>query len=192
MKATYKILAITTLVATISACQSTNQASSATALNFKEGDTLQALVNVHGDLTRGKLYALNYQLPEMIPVCSEIRVDSIKTKAIKITYQGSHYSYLWDGHTKKAGQSLAENFQLFFGKECDKNALAKLNKKDKAGVEEGTAQVGMSKQAVLFAMGYPPIHATPTIEENSWLYWRNRFGKRAIEFSKDGKVSKIR
>lgn len=185
-----KVLTIPLLVTLVSACQTTN--NDVTNLNFKKGDTLQALVNVHGDLGSGKLYALNYQLPGMIPVCSDVSVESISSKSIKINYKGKQYDYLWDGHTRKAGQSLAENFDLYFGQKCDEMALSKLSEKDKEGLAQGRATLGMSKQGVIFATGYPPIHATPTTESNTWLYWRNKWGKRAIEFSAQGEVLKIR
>lgn len=191
MKILLKSLAITALLGTLSACQSTGQAP-AKPLNFKEGDKLQTLVNVHGDFTRKKLYAFNYQLADMIPVCSEVTVNSISEKNIVISYKGQQYNYTWDKYTKKAGQSLAENFDLYFGKSCDKAAMKKLSKLDQKGIKEGQAKVGMSKQGVIFAMGYPPIHATPSTKENYWLYWRNRFGKRGIQFSDKGKVKLIK
>ncbi|MDA7746964.1 hypothetical protein N8878_06485, partial [Psychromonas sp.] len=184
MKYIYRTIAITGLLTTISACQTTQQPE--VALNFKEGETLQALVNVHGDMSRGKFYALNYQLPSMIPICDEIVVNSIDEDVINISYKETKYNYLWDGHTKKAGQSLAENFDLYFGKQCDKAAVEKLSVNDKKGIEQGIAKIGMSKQGVKFAMGYPPLHATPSMESDTWIYWRNRWGKRAIEFSNDG------
>lgn len=190
MKTIYKTLAITALVSSISACQTTSAPTK--PLNFKAGDKLQALVNIHGDFARKKLYAFNYQLTDIIPVCSEITVDKIQSKQITLTYQGQQYSYVWDKYTKSAGQSLADNFDLYFGKSCDKATIDKLSKIDKQGLKEGVPIVGMSKQGVIFAMGYPPLHKTPSTEESYWLYWKNRFAKRGVEFSKEGKVTTIK
>lgn len=189
MKLPYKVLALTALISTLSACSSNKAAHQS---SIKAGDQLQALVNVHGDFARKRLYSLNYQLSDVIPVCSNITVDKVSSKQITITYQGQKLNYLWDGHTKKAGQSLIENFELYFGKSCDKEAINKLSATDKEGITEGKAKIGMSKQGVIFAMGYPPIHATPTLDNDYWLYWRNRFAKRGIQFSPDDKVSNIK
>ena len=193
MKAIYKLFSIGTLIITTTACQTTSDTAEQTAtLGYNKGDVVQALVNIHADSKHKRLYALNYQLPTLIPVCSEFTIDSAHSKAIKLTYKGTQYSYLWDGHTRKAGQSLADNFKLFFGDKCDSKKLNKLSKLDKSGVEQGKALIGMSKEGVIFAMGHPPIHANPNTESNYWLYWRNKWGKRSVEFSNDGKVIKIK
>jgi len=185
------LLTIGALVIATTACQTTNS-DTAAALGYKQGDVVQSLVNLHPDSKGNRLYALNYQLPNVIPVCSEFTIDAVSTKSIKVTNNGIQYNYLWDKHTRKAGQSLADNFMLFFGDICDSNGMDKLSKIDKEGIEKGTALVGMSKKGVLFAMGQPPIHANPTTEANTWLYWRNRFGKRAVDFSSEGIVIKVR
>ena len=85
------------------------------SFGFREGATMVSLVNLHPDPKRQRLYAINYQLPSLIPMCSEVVIEDIGKKEIEISYQGETYSYLWDKHTKKAGESLAQNFKQFFG-----------------------------------------------------------------------------
>ncbi len=52
----------------------------------------------------------------------------------------------------------------------------------------GTVNIGMSKDAVIKALGYPPEHKTPNLEGNEWRYWKNRYGTMLVSFT-DGKVS---
>lgn len=73
-----------------------------------------------------------------------------------------------------------------------KAKLNKLGKVDKDGVTAGRPSIGMTKDGILFAMGRPPVHATPNLDANYWLYWQNRFGKIGIQFDDKGKVSEIR
>ena len=40
------------------------------------------------------------------------------------------------------------------------------------------------------AIGYPPEHATPSLDSDVWTYWKNRFGKLKVTFA-NGKVSEI-
>ena len=190
MKLIYKLATIGALVVSTTACQTTSKINS--DLGYNQGDVVQALVNIHIDSKGNRINTLNYQLANVAPVCTEFTIDSVGSKVIKLTANGAQYSYILSKHTSKAGQSLADNFNLFFGDKCDNGKISKLSKLDKKGIEQGKALLGMSKEGVLFAMGYPPIHANPTIESNNWLYWRNRFGKRAIEFSEQGKVINIR
>ena len=151
-----------------------------------------ALVNLHPDSNRKRLYAINYQLPSMLPMCSKIVIEDIGKKEIEFTYQGVEYSYLWDKHTKNAGESLAENFKQFFGDKCDQAKVDGLSELDQAGVKSGIPKVGMSKTGILFAMGRPPIHATPSLESNTWMYWLNKWKRQAIEFDEKGMVKEVR
>jgi hypothetical protein len=67
-----------------------------------------------------------------------------------------------------------------------------MSKAEKECVRTGEIVAGISKDAVLVAYGYPPTHQTPTLKEPTWMYWRNRFGRRAISFDAKDKVSGIR
>lgn len=193
MKTIYKLLSIGTLVIATAGCQTTgSSAKQAAALGYNQGDTVQALVNIHPDSKGNRIDSLNYQLPMVIPVCSEFTINSINNKVIKLTSNGAQYNYILNPHTQRAGQALADNFNQFFGDKCDSKKINKLSKVDKKGIKQGKALIGMSKEGVLFAMGRPPIHANPTTESDTWIYWRNRWAKRAIEFSENGKVTKIR
>ncbi len=64
---------------------------------------------------------------------------------------------------------------------------------DRQGIEAGKAMVGMTKQGVMIALGYPAAHRTPSPERNnSWIYWKGRHNTYAVEFDNSGKVVSIR
>ncbi len=176
---------------TSSAAADTN--SAVPAQGFAEGAKVYAIVNLHSDSPKNKLYAMNYQLPKMLPICSEFVIQDISTKVIELTYKGLEYDYVWDGHTKKAGQSLEENFMLFFGESCDeaKAKVKTLSEVDQKGIKRGKPIVGMTKEGVLLAMGRPPIHATPDLEGDLWTYWINRWVRNILEFNEKGELVKI-
>jgi hypothetical protein len=159
---------------------------------FKENATMVTKVNLHPDQKRRVLYALNYQLPSLIPMCATVKIDDISKKEIEFVYEGKTYTYVWDKHTKKAGQSLEENFKQYFGTSCDKAKVASLSQTDQNGIKSGKPTVGMTKDGILFTMGRPPIHATPSLESNTWMYWSNKWTRRAIDFDEKGVVSQVR
>ena len=70
--------------------------------------------------------------------------------------------------------------------------LQALSEIDRKGIADGKAYVGMTKDGVRIALGYPAAHKTPTLESNTWVYWRGRYGKREIDFDSAGKVTQIR
>jgi hypothetical protein len=67
-----------------------------------------------------------------------------------------------------------------------------LSAKDKEGVKAGQALPGMSKQGVMIALGYPAKHRTPSIDLNTWLYWKGRFNMLEVGFNDEGKVISVR
>ena len=161
---------------------------------LKPGDKLYTIANLHPDAQRHLLYTLNYQLPGvMIPVCSEVTITEIHAKKLSFTYSGQEYDLEYDSFTKNAAVSFPDAVKgIFFGTSCDKAKMDSLSKVDRDGIHAGQPRVGMTREGVLFAMGRPPFHATPDLASDTWMYWRNRYGKQAVEFGPDGKVSNIR
>ena len=153
---------------------------------------MQALANMHPDMNKHLLYTLNYQLPGLMPVCSEIVVTKISKKAMAFTWQGVEYEMAYEGFTKDAGVSFEQAVLTYFGPACDKAKMQKLAAADQEGIRTGRPSVGMTRDGVLFALGRPPIHANPDLNAPEWRYWRNRFATMAIEFDSKGKVTNIR
>ena len=160
---------------------------------LKAGDKLQTIANLHPDMTRQLLYTMNYQLPGMIPVCSEVVIKRVMKKELSFTYNGQEFDISYDSFSKEAGVSFQDAVKgIFFGATCDKAKMQSLGKVDQDGIRAGAPRVGMTREGILFAMGRPPFHANPSLESDTWMYWRNRFGRLAVEFGSDGKVINIR
>jgi hypothetical protein len=70
--------------------------------------------------------------------------------------------------------------------------IANLSELDTMGVKEGKARLGMTKEGVMMALGYPAGHKTPSLHSNTWIYWQNRWKTIAIEFDDSGRVKNIR
>lgn len=167
--------------------------SASSVAELKKGQTYQTLTNLHPDPVKKTMYAVNYQLQGgMIPVCSEVTIKKVKKKVIVFTWKDIEYTLNWDRASKKSGITLASVADGFFGKTCPSKKIAKMSKVDKEGIKTGIPQVGMTRDAVLIAMGPPPKHATPDLASATWMYWLNRFKRKAIEFDAKGKVSKVR
>lgn len=88
------------------------------------------------------------------------------------------------------GMSQEEYIDLITSTE--KTALNHLSQLDRKGISEGKVYEGMTKEGVRIALGHPAKHRTPSLESNTWIYWRNRFRTMAVEFGQNGKVTLIR
>jgi hypothetical protein len=189
--------ALSFLMISMVACTSTSQSTNSQVStnqkdsSFSEGSTVVALVNIHADYANNRLYALNYQMSNLLPMCSKFIIKDIGKKEIEISHQGKVYNYLWDKHTRSAGQSLEQNFKTFFGERCDSDRVKQLSKIDQEGIAKGMPLLGMTKEGIKYAMGRPPIHATATLEEDNWTYWINKWARNILEFDDNGKLEFI-
>jgi hypothetical protein len=147
------------------------------------------LVNLHPDEPRQRLYSVNYQQSGLIPLCSKVKIESLDKR--KMTFRdldkNREYEYIFHNSLR---DPIPTHLDKFFGKKCDPK-VESMSEVDRKGIRAGTALPGMTKRAVILAIGYPPEHATPSLDGDVWTYWKNRFGKMRVEFS-GGKVAEIR
>jgi hypothetical protein len=68
--------------------------------------------------------------------------------------------------------------------------LSQFTELEQRNIRNGTVAMGMTKDAVIKALGYPPKHETPSLESNQWRYWAHRFRTYIVSFQ-DGKVVKV-
>ncbi len=66
-----------------------------------------------------------------------------------------------------------------------------LSELERTCIRQGRVEVGMSKAAVLLAIGYPPARRSPDLEASTWIYQVRRFSSRRITFGPDECVSAI-
>jgi hypothetical protein len=146
------------------------------------------LVNLHPDEQRQRLYSVNYQQPGLIPLCSKVKIESLSDKKMtfRLLDQNRDYEYIFHNSLR---EPIPKHLDRLFGKKCEPK-LEAMSEVDRKGIRAGTALPGMTKRGVMLAIGYPPEHATPSLESNVWTYWKNRFGKMRVHFA-DGKVTEI-
>jgi len=153
-----------------------------------ESPGVYTLVNLHPDAAmHGNLYSINYQRDALLPLCTQVEILEMKSDVMrfKLVETGAEYNFYQHNRTP---EPFAYIVRQYFGRQCNKPAVAQLSNADQEGIRTGKPRRGMTKQGVIFAMGYPPSHATPSPEQDRWIYWTNRFAKRIVQFSREGKV----
>ncbi|HYD46780.1 MAG TPA: hypothetical protein VEB21_00440 [Terriglobales bacterium] len=60
-----------------------------------------------------------------------------------------------------------------------------------AAIGEARVVPDMTKEQVLMAIGYPPSHATPSLDAAEWHYWSNRYNSYKLHFSTDGRLERF-
>jgi hypothetical protein len=173
------------------------QAACTTPLTDADGQSMigvpgiVTLVNLHPDERRARVYAVNYQQAGLIPMCTPVRLLSQSRKAMEFEVISSRrrYTYFYHG---AAGEPFNDHLRRFFGRECDRAQVAKLSPLDQAGIEKGKVYIGMSKNAVLYALGPPPRHKTPNLASPVWRYWRSKFKSFAVQYDGSNKVASVK
>jgi len=106
--------------------------------DLKKGDKLQTIANLHPDMGHRVLFTLNYQLPGLIPVCSDVRLTKVSKKKLEFEYSGQLFEIGYEGFTEGAGVSFQKAVEsIYFGKACDKAKIQSLSKIDQDGIRTG-------------------------------------------------------
>jgi hypothetical protein len=146
------------------------------------------LVNLHPDEKGKRLYSVNYQLDALMPACTKVKILSVTNKRMEFQVEGgAKYEYVFHDTMK---DPVPKHLDKYFGTACPRKKIDSLAGVNRQGFKEGRILTGMTKDAVILAAGYPPEHATPSLDSTTWKYWRNRFATTNVRFQ-GGKVAKM-
>jgi hypothetical protein len=58
-------------------------------------------------------------------------------------------------------------------------------------IAAGRVALGMSKEQTIVALGYPPAHATPSLDDPQWRYWHTTHGTYLVVWDASGLVKDV-
>lgn len=152
--------------------------------------------NVHTQVDRANVlkgsYA-NYTNPGdghvIIPAGTKINITRKARRGFFFTHEVSAQDAFIEFHQRNMGMSMDAYIDLITS--SSPVDYSHLSAADRKGIKEGRAAVGMSKEGVMAALGYPAAHRTPNLEASRYVYWQNRFRTLAVDFDNNGKVTSI-
>jgi hypothetical protein len=121
----------------------------------------------------------------IIPVNTLVSKGDLK-RGFAIIIQSTQKPIIFEVDEKATGMSDDQYWRLITSPEPV--VLDRLSQIDRKGIQDGKAYMGMTKEGVRIALGYPAPHRTTSLENNTWHYWTNRYKSIAIEFDGTGKV----
>lgn len=137
---------------------------------------------------KGTHLTTNYRRGASIPVNTPVKLLNISSKTIEVQVNNPSQKLLVKNVERNTGDDIYRAFDKLFAKK--KVDLSKFTDLERTQIDQGTVAVEMSKNAVIVAIGYPPVTETPNLDSNTWVYWSGRFNRFNVYF-KDGKVSKV-
>jgi hypothetical protein len=190
MKKALSILTAAMTAALVTGCASgPKKMSSDPRLDYlQEGAVVQLQYNLHPNELTKTVSAMNYQPSALLTRCTPVTIVSFnKAQVVFALESGVQYRWVFDKHLRS---DKAKHFSEFFVPQCDK--LDGLSEIDQQGIVDGQAFEGMTRKGVLYALGLPPDHATPNLEQSQWTYWKNKFARMIVTFDSDGKVTQVK
>ncbi len=130
---------------------------------------------------KGEHSATNYWRGVLVPINTKVNLVSMSGKTIVLRVD----------HSKETIK--VENVPNFTRVDLSTLAarmlsptpipLDKFDESTMHAIRAGTMRLGMTKEQVVMARGYPPGHQTGSLELDSWKYWSSRFVVQTIVFS---------
>ena len=134
---------------------------------------------------KGVVIATNYSRGELVPVNSKVIIEGTSSNTITFKYDNKEFVIKnIPAYTKVDVSGLLART---FAKE--KIELTKFSDNVQKDILAGRSVLGMTKKQVLMSRGYPPAHQTPSLENDSWKYWENRFYTIIYQFKNDKLVN---
>lgn len=130
----------------------------------------------------------NYRKGTLIPINTAVTLQTMGSDEaeLKLVESGRPLTIEYVSKFTK------DDMQTAFNKIVGPNTvdLSRFSVDEKTAILAGQVKKGMSKKAVLAAIGYPPQHETPSLDGDKWTYWANLFNRFVVNF-KNGQVDSI-
>ncbi len=131
---------------------------------------------------------------EILPVNSEVDISissrRFRGRSLVIIDAKSGRTIHFEYNERNMRLPMQEYIDLISS--TKKISLNHLSAKDGKGIKDGRAYIGMTKDGIRMALGYPAKHRTPSLDNYEWVYWIDRFRTMLVRFNNKGVVTEIR
>lgn len=160
------------------------------------GDTFYTSYNIWYEIGKqDSLWCINYKTGMIIPAGTEVKeVEIIHRNSLRspqITFVTMHDNRRFHVNFRKnfhPGKTIRDYLNMMFTEKNFTELVQRLNEHEVSAIKKGIIVLGMSKRAVVTSFGYPPEHKTPSVRDNVWMYWMNRFRSKDFYFDEKGET----
>jgi len=130
----------------------------------------------------------NWFIHPKIPAGTPIRVVAYGDWRVDVDIGGRRMSLGLDYGRK---QNLRTWAKLMILAEDPKERFDAWPASVQEAVKAGKVALGMTKEQVIAALGYPPAHATASLDTVQWKYWYSTHGTYLVSWDESGQVSEV-
>jgi len=154
--------------------------------------------NVHTQIQNNKTYRANYENwtnpgtgHVIFPVNTVVEIDYGRS-GFYIIDKKANKKIDYEYNDKGMDGMSMEDYVNKVLTSTESVSLRSLSDIDRKGINDGKAYVGMSKDGVRIALGYPAVNRTPSLKSGTWVYAKSRWTSTVITFDDKGRVKGIR
>lgn len=134
---------------------------------------------------KGRYRTTNYQVGLLLPINSKVVFVAGNDKRLKLRLENGT-EVLVENMPQHTGDSMEQAFDELLGaKPVD---LSQFSDDEREAILLGEVRLGMSREAVLAAMGHPPATGTPDMNQRTWKYWKSRWATFLVVFDDQWRV----
>lgn len=150
------------------------------------GDTGYTCCNFHPD--GDWISDANWSSLPRIPAGSPASILEFGDYRVRVEIGGRR---MWLGLDYGRKQPLRSWASLMIVEKDPKETIDTWPDPVREAVNAGKVALGMSKEQVIAAVGYPPAHATPSMDAAQWKYWYDTHGTYLVVWDESGNVKDV-
>jgi hypothetical protein len=124
----------------------------------------------------------------IVPVNTPVTIRTVRRGLVIVT-QDTNKTIYFEFDEVRMGMSNEQYIDIITSPQPVN--LDSFSAADRKGINAGKAHVGMTKEGVRIALGYPALHRTASLDASTWYYWTNRWRSIAVESDDTGKASRV-
>lgn len=155
---------------------------------IEAGQTWYSQYALHHE--KGRYRTTNYQRGNVLPVNSAVTPLAMGARSVTVEIQETGETLVVENVAKHTAETMADFLDKIFRPEPVD--LGQFSDAERDAIDRAAAEPGMSRDAVIAAIGYPPAHETPSLDGRQWKYWSSRFKTFLVLFGDDGLVREVR
>jgi outer membrane protein assembly factor BamE (lipoprotein component of BamABCDE complex) len=136
-----------------------------------------------------KVYSANYQTGALLPAGTGLRAVVVTGDSIEFTVAATNIDFEIEFNPKHHPGLPIEKFAERLVGDAELAQLTQgFSPEEVKAVQVGEVRPGMSRAAVLVALGHPPESKTTSLHADAWTYFKSRYNSYVVTFKND-KVS---
>ena len=124
---------------------------------------------------------VNFQQGTLLPLGTRVQILEVGRNRVKFQPDGHPPITLTQRYGRKV-LPFERYLEQVFVSEDPHLRLRRMSPTVQKLITQASVEPGMRREEVLMALGYPPAHRTPSLEQLDWHYWQNRWHQFVVFF----------